>query len=40
MNLENNWGKASALSAILLGATLVLFYVYNRLVGIDKVKLG
>ena len=40
MNLENNWGKASALSTILLGATLVLFYVYNRLVGIDKVKLG
>jgi putative spermidine/putrescine transport system permease protein len=40
MNLENNWGKASALSAILLVATLVLFYIYNRLVGIDKVKLG
>jgi putative spermidine/putrescine transport system permease protein len=40
MNLENNWGKASALSAILLAATLVLFYVYNRVVGIDKVKLG
>ncbi len=40
LNLENNWGKASALSAILLAATLVLFYVYNRLVGIDKVKLG
>lgn len=40
INLENNWGKASALSAVLLGATLVLFYVYNRLVGIDKVKLG
>jgi putative spermidine/putrescine transport system permease protein len=40
MNLENNWGKASALSAILLAATLILFYVYNRLVGIDKVKLG
>lgn len=40
MNQENNWGKASALSAILLLATLVLFFVYNRLVGIDKVKLG
>ncbi len=40
MNQENNWGKASALSAILLIATLVLFFVYNRLVGIDKVKLG
>jgi putative spermidine/putrescine transport system permease protein len=40
MNQENNWGKASALSAILLLATLVLFFVYNRVVGIDKVKLG
>jgi putative spermidine/putrescine transport system permease protein len=40
MNQENNWGKASALSAILLVATMVLFFVYNRLVGIDKVKLG
>jgi putative spermidine/putrescine transport system permease protein len=40
LNQENNWGKASALSAILLIATMVLFFVYNRLIGIDKVKLG
>jgi putative spermidine/putrescine transport system permease protein len=40
MNQENNWGKASALSAILLLATLILFFVYNRIIGIDKVKLG
>jgi putative spermidine/putrescine transport system permease protein len=40
MNQENNWGKASALSAILLLVTLVLFFIYNRVVGIDKVKLG
>lgn len=40
MNQENNWGKASALSLILLFATFVLFFVYNRIVGIDKVKLG
>lgn len=40
MNQENNWGKASALSAILLLATMVLFFIYNRLVGIDKVKLS
>lgn len=40
MNLENNWGKASALSLILLVATFILFFVYNRIVGIDKVKLG
>ncbi|MDE2385131.1 MAG: ABC transporter permease [Alphaproteobacteria bacterium] len=40
MNNEGNWGKASALGAILFTATLVLYYVYNRLVGIDKLKLG
>lgn len=40
MNQENNWGKASALSAVLLFATVVLFFTYNRVVGIDKVKLG
>jgi len=40
MNRENNWGKACALGAILLTATLVLFWIYNRLVGVDKVKLG
>lgn len=40
MNQENNWGKASALSAVLLFATVVLFFIYNRIVGIDKVKLG
>jgi putative spermidine/putrescine transport system permease protein len=40
MNQENNWGKASALCAILLLATMVLFFIYNRVIGIDKVKLG
>jgi len=40
MNQENNWGKASALGALLLLVTMSLFFVYNRLVGIDKVKLG
>jgi putative spermidine/putrescine transport system permease protein len=40
MNSENNWGKASALGFVLLTATLVLYYVYNRLIGIDKMKLG
>ena len=40
MNQENNWGKACALGAILLAATLLLFWVYNRLIGVDKVKLG
>jgi putative spermidine/putrescine transport system permease protein len=40
MNSENNWGKASALGAILLFATLILYFIYNRLVGIDKIRLG
>jgi putative spermidine/putrescine transport system permease protein len=40
INQENNWGKASALGTVLLVATLLLYFVYNRLVGIDKMKLG
>jgi len=40
LNSENNWGKACALGTVLLAATLVMFYIYNRVVGIDKVKLG
>jgi len=40
INREINWGMASALGVILLSATLILFFLYNRLVGIDKMKLG
>ena len=40
INSENNWGKASALGVILLIATLILYYVYNKLIGIDRMKLG
>jgi putative spermidine/putrescine transport system permease protein len=40
MNSEGNWGKASALGLVLLTATLVLYYVYNKLIGIDNMKLG
>ncbi len=39
-NRELNWGQASALGAILLAATLILYALYNKLVGIDKMKLG
>ena len=35
-----NWGLAAALGVILLGAVLILFYVYDKIVGIDNVKLG
>ncbi len=40
MNSEGNWGKSSALGFVLLTATLILYYIYNRLIGIDKMKLG
>jgi len=35
-----NWGLAAALGTILLGVVLVLYWVYDRIVGIDNVKLG
>ncbi|MGB3314597.1 MAG: ABC transporter permease [Albidovulum sp.] len=35
-----NWGLAAALGSILLGAVLMLYYVYDKIVGIDNVKLG
>lgn len=39
-NEELNWGMASALGAILLAATLLLYYLYNKLVGVDRLKMG
>lgn len=33
-----NWGLGSALGALLLFAILALYWVYNRLVGIEKLK--
>jgi len=35
-----NWGLAAALGAILLVAVLVLYWAYDKIVGIDNVKLG
>lgn len=35
-----NWGLAAALGSILLAAVLVLYYTYDKIVGIDNVKLG
>ena len=35
-----NWGMAAALSIMLLAATLALYAVYNRLVGVEKLHLG
>lgn len=35
-----NWSLAAALAAILLGSVLVLYWLYDKLVGIDNLKLG
>jgi putative spermidine/putrescine transport system permease protein len=35
-----NWGLAAALGTILLVVVLLLYWAYDRLVGIDNVKLG
>ena len=35
-----NWGLAAALGTILLVVVLLLYWVYDRFVGIDNVKLG
>lgn len=35
-----NWSMAAALAALLLGGVLLLYWVYDRLVGIDNLKLG
>ena len=35
-----NWGLAAALGIILLGLVLVLYILYDRIVGIDNMKLG
>jgi len=40
INRENNWGKACAFGTVLLVATLILYFVYNKLIGIDRMKLG
>ena len=40
MSRSLNWGLASALAAILLGAVLVLYAAYDRLVGANNLKLG
>ena len=35
-----NWGLASAMGTILLGGVLAMYLIYNRIVGIDNMKLG
>ncbi len=35
-----NWGLGAALGTILLAAVLILYWAYDKIVGIDNVKLG
>ena len=35
-----NWGLAAALGSILLAVVLILYWAYDKMVGIDNVKLG
>ncbi|ETX06069.1 ABC transporter permease [Candidatus Entotheonella palauensis] len=39
-NRSLNWGLASALGGLLLASVLVVYWLYNRLVGLDNMKLG
>ena len=40
MQSSLNWGLAAALGGLLLAFVLVLYLVYNRLVGIERMRLG
>jgi len=40
MNTSLNWGLAAALSTLLLLVVTVCYLVYNRLVGVDRIRLG
>ncbi len=40
MQRSLNWSLAAALATMLLAGVLILYWVYNRMVGVDNVKLG
>ena len=40
MQRSLNWSLAAALGGLLLASVLILYWLYNRLVGIDKLKFG
>jgi putative spermidine/putrescine transport system permease protein len=40
MGRNANWGLGAALSLILLVLTMVMFFIYNRFVGIDNLKVN
>ena len=40
MRSSLNWGLAAALGTIMLAGVLVLYWIYDKIVGIDNMKLG
>ncbi|MDP4795681.1 MAG: ABC transporter permease [Rhodospirillales bacterium] len=40
MQKSLNWGLAAALGGILLAGVIILYWVYNKMVGIDRLKMG
>ena len=40
MSSSLNWGLAAALGTILLAVVMVLYFLYDKIVGIDNMKLG
>ncbi|KIE22539.1 ABC transporter permease [Vibrio sinaloensis] len=40
MQTSLNWGMAAALGGLLLAVVLALFYLFNRVVGINNIKVG
>ena len=35
-----DWSMASAMGAILLLSVLILYWLYNKILGVDNIKLG
>ena len=35
-----NWGLASAMGVVLLGGILILYWTYDKIVGVDNMKMG
>ena len=40
MQKSLNWSLAAALGGLLLGGVLFLYWAYDRIIGIDNMKLG
>lgn len=40
MQKSLNWGLAAAMGTVLLGAIMILYWIYDKLVGVDNMKLG